>query len=219
MFCKTTITALCLAAVAAITIAAAQPSKDSKSPTPSAPAAGQPEIKLPPGWTPADMQACMDAGTPGKMHEWLAKGAGTWQGKSQMWMGPGSEPMASEVTNTVTAILDGRYTKCEYKGEIPGMGPFTGYGTSGFDNVSQKFVSTWIDNHSTGIMNGTGELSSDSKVLTMNYAYNCPVTKKQTVMREVTTFTGTNTMTLDMYTIEPKSGKEYKMMHVDFTRK
>ena len=75
MFCKTTITALCLAAVAAVTIAAAQPGKDPKAPTPSAPAAGggQPEMQLPPGWTPADMAACEAAAKTGDMHKWLAQ--------------------------------------------------------------------------------------------------------------------------------------------------
>ena len=45
------------------------------------------------GWTAADMEACMLAGTPGKMHEHLVQGAGKWLGKSTMWMGPGGEGM------------------------------------------------------------------------------------------------------------------------------
>src|SRR5687768_3331310 len=66
---------------------AANPSKDAK---PAAAAvAGQPEMKLPPGWTKADMQACMAAGMPGKMHEHLAKDVGEWHGKNTMWMAPG----------------------------------------------------------------------------------------------------------------------------------
>src|SRR5687768_3314565 len=74
---------------------------------------GQAEFKLPPGWTEADMQACIEAGTPGEMHKRLAKAAGTWQGKSTMWMVPGADPINSECTATVTPIMDGRFTKCE----------------------------------------------------------------------------------------------------------
>jgi hypothetical protein len=200
---------LCLAAVATITGCAHNHN--------SAPAAEH-QMQLPPGWTEADMQACTAAGTPGAMQHWLTEGAGTWRGKSQMWMAPGTEPMRSDVTNTIKSIMDGRYVKCTYEGDMPGMGPFTGHGITGYDNVSGKFVSSWIDNHSTGIMQGTGSLSSDNRVLTMNYTYNCPITKKPTVMREITTHNGPNSVTMEMYMTDPKSGKEYKMMHVDFTR-
>ena len=116
----------------------------------------KPEFKLPPGWTEADMKACELAGTAGKMHEQLAKDVGVWQGKSTLWMFPDSEPAQTECTNTISKLMDGRFIKTEWAGEMPGMGPYNGLGTAGFDNVSQKFVSTWIDNHSTGIMYGTG---------------------------------------------------------------
>jgi hypothetical protein len=193
--------------------AVAEPAKD-------AAAAGQPpQMQLPPGWTMADMQACIEAGTPGPMHQWLAKGAGTWQGKTTMWMYPGSEPMVSECKSVVTPFMDGRYVKCEMSGDMPGMGPFNGFGLYGYDNVAGKFVSTWVDNHSSGIMNGTGELSSDGKQLTWKFEYMCPVTKKPAVMREVETITGENTKTLEMWTVEPKSGKEYQMCKIEFTRK
>lgn len=176
------------------------------------------DMPLPPGWTKEDMQACMAAGTPGKMHEFLAKGVGVWEGKNTMWMAPGMEPMKSECTSTISMLMDGRFTKCEMSGDMPGMGPFTGFGINGFDNVSQKFVSSWIDNCSTGVMQGTGELSPDGKTLTWKYTMNCPITKKPTTMREVQRNTGDNTMTLEMFGIDPKSGKEFKMMEIDFTK-
>ena len=182
-------------------------------------AAGKGEFKLPPGWTEKDMQACMLAGTPGKMHKQLAEGVGEWQGKTTMWMAPGAEPMESECTSTVTSIMDGHYTKCEIEGEFPGMGPYHGMGIYGFDNVSQEFVSTWIDNHGTGIMTGTGELTDDGKVTTWNYTANCPITKKPVSIREVETITGPKTKTLEMFGKEPKSGEEFKMMSIAFTKK
>jgi hypothetical protein len=181
----------------------------------------KPEMKLPPGWTEADMKAVMEAGTPGKMHALLAKSVGTWQGKSSMWMGAdGGEPMVSECTSTVTAIMDGKFFKCEMKGEMPGMGPYNGLGIYGFDNVTGKFVSTWIDNMGTGMMNGDGALSADGKTLTWSYNFTCPITKKLSVMREVETTTGDgNTKTLEMIGPDPKTGKEYKMMRIELTKK
>jgi hypothetical protein len=178
--------------------------------------AAQPQ--LPPGWTEADMQACIAAATPGEQHKKLASDIGTWNGKSTMWMGPGGPPVASETKSVVTPIMDGRYVKVDVTGDLPGMGPFHGVGVYGFDNVQQKYVATWIDNQSTGIMHGTGEVSPDGKTLTWTYNYTCPVTKKPTKMREVQTVTGSGTKTIEMFGNEPKSGKEFKMMRIELTK-
>lgn len=197
-------------------LAIAQPAKDAK---PAAPAdATQPAMPLPPGWTQEDMMACMMAGTPGKMHERLAADAGTWQGQHTMWMFPGAEPMTSDCQSKVTVAMDGRFIRAEFSGEIPGMGPYTGLGIQGFDNVSGKFVAIWLDNHSTGIMNATGDLSEDGKTITWNYSYSCPITKKASVMREVETNAGANAKTLTMFGPDPKTGKEFKMMEIVLTR-
>lgn len=179
----------------------------------------QQQPQLPPGWTEADMQACIEAGTPGENHAFLVEGAGVWEGKGKMWMAPGMTPIDSESTATITPIMDGRYVKCEMAGEMPGMGPFNGFGIYGFDNVSQKFQSSWIDNMSTGQMFGTGERSSDGKTLTWTYTYQCPITKKATTMREIERITGKDTRTMEMHGIDPKSGKEFKMMEITLTRK
>lgn len=179
---------------------------------------GADAMQLPPGWSQADMQACMAAGTPGKQHEMLTRGAGRWTGTSQMWMAPDTQPTSSPMTTNITAILDGHFAKCEVTGEIPGMGPFQGLGFSGFDNVTQKYVTTWFDNHSTGIMHGEGVVSADGKTMTWTFHYTCPITKKPATMREVDHFTGDNAMTMDFFGNDPHSGKEYKMMHMDLTR-
>jgi hypothetical protein len=203
-----------LIALVAADVALAQAPRDSKAPEKS-----KSEFKLPPGWTEEDVQAMMAAATPGKMHEHLAKDVGVWHGKHTMWMAPGTDPIKSESTSKVTKMLDGRFTKLEVEGEIPGMGPFHAVSITGFDNVAQKFTSTWIDNHGTGMMNGTGELSPDGKTLTWKFTYNCPIAKKPVVMRQIETVTGSKTKTLEMFGADPKSGKEFKMMTIELTKK
>ncbi len=178
-----------------------------------------PEMRLPPGWTEADMQACMLAATPGKMHEHLAQDVGQWQGKNTMWMFPGADPVESASTTTITSIMDGRFIQCEVKGETPGFGPFTGLGLYGYDNVAKKFTCVWIDNHGTGMMHGLGELSDDGQSLTWTYAYHCPVTGKPATMRQVETVTGPGAKTMVMYAPDPKTGEEFKMLSVELTRK
>jgi hypothetical protein len=209
LFATVCITIACVAAICA-SIAIGETAKSS--------AGSQPEFKLPEGWTAEDMQACIVAGTPGDEHKHLAKSAGKWQGKNTMWMGPDAEPMASECTATVTPIMEGRFVKTEWSGDS-GMGPYTGFGITGFDNVSQKYVSIWIDNHGTGIMQGEGERAADGKKMTLEYTHSCPITKKPAVMRSIETITGPNTKTLEMFATDPKTGKEYKMMRVELTKK
>jgi hypothetical protein len=198
--------------VFARSVAADEAPKDSKP-------AAAPEFKLPPGWTEADMQACVLASTPGRMHERLAKTIGKWEGKNTMWMYPGADPIKTDCSSTVTAIMDGRFTKCEMAGDMPGMGPFQGLGIYGYDNVSRKFVCTMIDNHNTGMMNGTGELSADGNTITWNFTFNCPITGKPAIIRQIETMTSPDTMTLEMDAPEPKTGKEYKMMAIEFKKK
>ncbi|MEX0717304.1 MAG: DUF1579 domain-containing protein [Planctomycetaceae bacterium] len=179
----------------------------------------QPEFKLPPGWTAEDLQACVAAGTPGKMHEHLAKSVGTWDCKTTMWIAPNTEPVKGAGTMTVASLMDGRYIQCEIAGESPGLGTYSGKGFYGFDNVTGKFVATFIDNHSTGIMTGTGDLTDEGKALTWSYTHSCPITKKPATMREVETITGPDTKTIVTHAADPKTGKEFKMMSIEMTRR
>lgn len=184
------------------------------------PAAGkdQQQQQLPPGWTQQDMENMVKAGTPGKNHEFLTKTAGTWEGKTTMVMYPGAEPVESTATSTVTPIMDGRFIMVEWKGEMPGMGQYQGLGIYGYDNVKQQFVVASVDNMGTPIARGEGELSPDGKTLTWEYTYSCPVTHKDTTMREVQTHKSPDEMTLEMHGKEPKSGKEFKMMVIELKR-
>ena len=206
----------CLAAVVTSLALAQEKKEPGKKDAPTAPPA---DFKLPPGWTAADLEACMLAGTPGEMQKFLASGKGEWIGKSTMWMYPGAEPAVCDNTSTVTTLMDGRFTKVEVKGEIPGMGPYHGVGLYGYDNVGKKFVSTWIDNHSTGMMQGEGQLSKDQKTLTWNYNFSCPLTQKPAKMKEVETIISENERRLEMWGDDPKSGKNFKMMQIDMKRK
>lgn len=183
-----------------------------------APAAAQ-EMKLPAGWTEADMQKMISAGTPGKMHEHLMKSAGNWQGKCTMWMTPGSDPITTDCTYVAKPIMDGRYLQVEMTGEIPGMGAYRGMGIYGYSNAEQKFVANWIDNMNTGIVAGEGELSSDGKSTTWSSTYHCPITDKPAKLREIDTLTGPSTKTLETHGSDPKTGVEYKMMSIELMRK
>ncbi len=198
-----------------------QPSQPSSSQPsqPTQPLGKQPDHALPPGMTPEDMKACEAAATPGPQHAKLAEIAGTWAGKTKMWMTPDqSEPVESTCTTIITPVLDGRYVRIETKGEMPGMGMFEGFGINGYDNVTQKYQTTWIDNCGTSIATGTGDVSADGKTYTWKLSYSCPINKKPATLREVEKRVSKDAFTLEMFGNEPHSGKEFKMMEIAYTR-
>lgn len=163
------------------------------------------------------MEKCMVAGTPGPMHEWLAKGAGTWEGKCTMYM-PGMPPSESTCVTTITPMFEGRFVKGETVGEMGGQ-PFHGFMLAGYNNTTKKFEQTWIDSMGTMMMNSVGTVSDDKKTLTYTSNYTCPMTEKPTTTRMVETHTGDNAMTLQMFGPNPMDGKEMKMMEIKYTRK
>lgn len=176
------------------------------------------EVTLPEGWTMEDVQACVVAATPGEQHQFLLRDVGTWECETSTYMDPNKEPVRGECEAVVTPLMDGRYIQVDMRGDLPGLGVYAGLGTFGFDIAKGKYSATWLDNQSTSMMVGEGELSEDGRVMAWKFQYTCPITKKPTTMREVETYHSADEKTLEMFTINPKTGKESKMMRIDMKR-
>jgi hypothetical protein len=226
---RRTLVTVLAAGLLATSFATAQPQPAAKEPRPATPPASKPanpaaqpgkdqQPPAIPGMTEEQMKACMEAATPGEQHAFLAKGVGTWDGKSTCYM-PGMPPTESSCVTVITPLFDNRFFKSETTGEMPGMGPFTGFGLSGYDNVGKEFQLTWVDNFGTGMMTGKGELSSDKKTMTWTCSYNCPLKGGPITARMIERFTGPNTMVMEMHGPDPVSGKEAKMMEISYTRR
>jgi hypothetical protein len=210
--------ALSVSLVLAASLAAGCSSTSSTKSALAAAQGGDAAMPIPPGWTAEEMQTCMVAGLPGEQHSQLAQHAGRWAGTSTMWMTPGSPPMSSTCTAQATVVMGGRFLQLDYAGEMPGMGTFEGRGYFGYDNVAEQHVASWISNHGSNIMNGTGLKSADGKSMTWTYSYLCPLTKRTTTMREIEHRPDADTMTLETHMKDPKSGQEYKAMWIEMKR-
>ena len=166
------------------------------------------------------MQAMMDLykklGTPGVPHKLLASTAGSWIAKVKSWMEPSKPPMESTGVCERKMLLGGRYLQEEFKGDMMGSA-FNGIGATGYDNNTKKYVSTWMDSMSTGILFFEGTASADGKTITQKSRYNDPV-KGPAEWRSVTTIVDDNTVVFEMYSTD-KTGKEEKMMEIIYTRK
>ena len=102
----------------------------------------------------AEMEAYMKAGTPGgPTRPWLDGRQLRPQG--QELARAGAPAMEETGTATRTMALGGRVLVEDVKSTMMGM-PFTGHGMMGYDNVTGKYWSTWMDSMSTGMMMSEG---------------------------------------------------------------
>jgi len=163
----------------------------------------------------AEQKAWMEYSTPGAMQQKLAEANGNWNEETTMWMQPGQPPMKSKGTCKNEMILGGRYQQSTFNGDFMGM-PFQGISITGYDNARKVFVSSWIDNMGTGIMNCEGVMLPDGKSIEFRGKCTDPTTGKMMEMREVFTFTDKDHQKMEMYMTQGVT--EMKTMEVMFTR-
>ena len=98
---------------------------------------------------------------------------------------------------------------------LPGMGKFTGRGTTAYDNGTGEYVQTWLDSMSTGIMTSKGK-STDDKTIEVKGESTDPLTKQKVSFRTVSKFVDENTHEMEMF--ESKGGEERKLMKIVYKR-
>lgn len=164
-----------------------------------------------------EMEAMMKAMSLGEQHKQLARMAGDWTFTNKMWMAPDAPPAESNGTMHAEMVLGGRYVQSVWKGNMMGQ-PFEGRGTDGYDNLSQKHVSSWVDNMGTGILYSTGTCDAAGKVCTMTGEMIDPMTKKPGSMRQVTTWTDNDNFKFELFGRDG-NGVEMKFMEMTLKRK
>lgn len=162
------------------------------------------------------MEAMMKAGTPGPAHKILEQKVGKWAGKAKMLMPGMSEPMTSEYKSEAKWIYDGRFIQETVTGTWGGM-PFSGTGTTGYDNIKKKYVSTWMDSSSTAISYSEGTYDPATKTFT--FMGECPdmTMTKYVKSRMVDTLKDADHGTAKSYQIG-SDGKEILAFEMEYTR-
>lgn len=154
--------------------------------------------------------------TPSKAHEMLAKDNGTWTSELTFWSPDDPKEMKSTSTVTYKMIMDGRYQESNYSGNMWGM-PFEGKATVAYDNATEEFISSWIDNMGTGMFITRGKYDEASKTMTLYGNMVDPVTKKEKRIKEIITYIDADNQKMEMFDVE--NGKEFKSMQVISKRK
>ena len=159
-------------------------------------------------------EAMAKAAAPGAAHEYLAQFEGTW--RAQMRMFVGGETLEGRGTARSEMVLGGRFLQTTFKGELMGQN-FIGMGLDGYDNVEQKFVSTWADTNGTMIVMLEGEQAEDGEARSMSGSYTDPVSGKKKQTRSEIKIVSTNRYTYEVWEKAGRGGFE-KTMQIIFSR-
>ena len=112
-------------------------------------------------------------------------------------------------------VLGGRYQQANITGSFAGT-PFEAMSLIGYDNMKKVFVSTWIDNFGTGILNSEGPYDAATNTITLIGTSVDPMSGKEMRMRETIRMPDNNTMIMVLYI---KSGdKEVRNSEIKMKR-
>ena len=161
----------------------------------------------PAGPSPEDW---MKFAQPGEEQTRLKALVGEWN--AHVKMTEDGKVTETEGTTSMTMILGDRYLLQEAHGSFGGQ-PFEGRGLIGFDKGSKRWVSTWIDTMSTGILFGEGEETVKGASWSFKSTFNGPT--GPIAMRDVVTVVSDKALKWESY----MGGADKPMMTIDFTRK
>lgn len=196
-------------------LAAVAQEKDAPAAT-NTPAAG-PVVGQSAASQEAMMQAWKDFATPNENHKRLAALVGSWKTHTKWWVKPGGAPAESDGTADIKSVLGGRYIEQLHEGKMMGQ-PFSGIGYTGFDNIKQRYITTWMDNMGTSILYVTGKADPSGQVIKSQGTVDDPLTKKPQKYQDAVTLNGPDKFTYEAWGPEPGGAKMFRMMEIVYTR-
>lgn len=164
----------------------------------------------------AMMEAYQKAGTPGVAHTGLAATAGEYTVVIRSWSAPGAAPSESTGTASRKLMLGGRVVSEELQSSMYGQ-PYTGFGLTGFDNVTGKYWTTWNDSMTTGLTTATGTCDAQARC-SFTAHWDDPVSKQPATARISIRWTSPSVEIFEMFG-PGADGEEMKMMEMTYTRK
>ena len=155
--------------------------------------------------------------SPSAAHKILEPLAGKWTYTSKFWSSKDGKAEETAGTSDQAIVFGGRFLKIDVKGTWMGQ-PFEGIGYTGYDNIKQEYVSTWLDSMATGIMTDSGQYDEATKTLRTSGTCSCPLTgEKARPHRAEWTITDNDHNTYATY-LKNSDGTEFKAMEINYER-
>ena len=162
------------------------------------------------------MEAYQKAGTPSIAHAGLAATVGEYAVAIKSWSAPGAPASESSGTASRKLMLGGRVVSEELQSTMYGQ-PYTGFGLTGFDNVTGKYWTTWNDSMTTGLTTATGTCDAQARC-TFAAHWDDPISRQPVTARIAIRWASPSVEIFEMFGPGP-DGKEAKMMEMTYTRK
>ena len=163
----------------------------------------------------AMMEAWQASMTPGPEHAHLAEMVGDYDMVVTMWEDPDGEPEIFTGTASRSMILDGRVLHEDVESEVMGQ-KFHGEARVGYDNVTDEYWSTWVDNMSTGLYWARGEQKEDGTVVMMGKA---PDPMAGALVEQKSVISVDDDGIERQVTYEKRDGEWVKMLEIVYTPK
>lgn len=151
---------------------------------------------------------------PGAEHNSLARFAGQWRAKVQVWMDPSKAPNVSTGTMVNSLVVGGLFLQQEYKDD---SGMFEGRGFWGYNAVGRHYEGFWVDPMATFFQLEQGEHDRATDTYTMTGTIPHQSNDRPTRKRSVITFKSADEHTMDMYMTLPDQS-ERRTLSIKYTR-
>jgi hypothetical protein len=163
------------------------------------------------------VKALEAAMTPGEGQKRLEFLIGTYDVNVRVWLDPAKPPIESTATSVGTWVLGNRYVQQMLSGHVMGEA-WNGIGYAGFDNVSQKYVVTYMDDGSTGMEWYTGTMNAAGTNAKLTGTMNDPVTGKAIPIELRLRIDPKGDHVTELWQAD-RSGKLQKTMELEYVRK
>lgn len=154
---------------------------------------------------------------PGPEHQLFKEDEGTWDATVETFMTPGAPPAVSKGVEVNTIGCGGLCLITDFKGEMMPGQTFHGHGTAVYDPAKKKYVGSWTDSMSTGLMVSEGVYDPAKKTST-SWMEAPDMTGKVVKMKGVVEYKEGGTRVFTMYSPGP-DGKETAGMRITYTRR
>lgn len=149
-------------------------------------------------------------------HQWLQQLVGKWSTDVEAFDPSTKAMVKSKGSNTIEPV-GGFWIVDKIDGTMMNQ-PFKGVMTTGYDEKSQKFVSTWVDSVSGKLWQYDGQLDDAKKVLTFQTEGECPMQPGKLVkFKDEIELKDPDHLTYTSY-MQDEKGEWSKMMTSESTR-
>lgn len=154
---------------------------------------------------------------PGPEHELFKEDEGTWDAVVEMFVPGQQQPMTSKGVETNTLGCGGLCIISDFKGDMGGGMTFHGHGTATWDAAKKKYVGSWTDSMSQGMMLTEGTYDPAKRTFT-GWSEAPDATGKVVKSRAVTEYKDKSNRVMSMYMPGP-DGKEALGMRITYKRR